>query len=90
MIHISYMIVLVAIFIFYTQFTGSTVLDEYPKLTTMAYGGMFLQATLRIMVASVTHDDYMPYRRTTVISWLLMSFNAYSLIYIRKLVFTEY
>ena len=30
------------------------------------------------MVSSVTHENHMPYRRTTVASWLLMAVNAVS------------
>ena len=84
------MVVLVAIYFCYTQLTGSTVLEEYPKLTTMAYGGQFLQGALRVMVSSVTHGNFMPYRRTTIFSWSLLAFNAFSLIYVRELMFNEY
>ena len=37
--HISYMIFNVAIYLTYTQLPASMVLFEYPKLTTMAFGG---------------------------------------------------
>ena len=40
--NISYMIFNVGIYLTYTQLPASTVLLEYPKLTTLAYGGQFL------------------------------------------------
>ena len=42
LVHLSYMAVLVSVYIGYTQLTGSTVLIDYPKLTTMCYGGQYL------------------------------------------------
>lgn len=74
------MIVLITVFLAYTQLTGSTVLIEYPKLTTLAYGGQFLQATTLMQVSRITLDTHMPYRRNMLISWSLMALNAYSLI----------
>ena len=51
--HTTYMLALILVYFSYTQLTGSTVLNEYPKLTNLAYGGEFLQATLRCMVCNV-------------------------------------
>ena len=38
----SYMAVLIAVYLGYTQLTGSTILNDAPKLTTLAFGGEFL------------------------------------------------
>ena len=78
--HLSYMILLVTIYICYVTLTGSTVAVEYPKLTSLAYGGEFLKACLRLMVSNVTHENFNPYRRSTFISWSLLSVNAASLL----------
>ena len=51
-VNFSYQIVNVAIYLAYTQLTGSTVLNEYPKLTSFAYGAQYLQAVHRIQVSS--------------------------------------
>ena len=79
-LHVSYEIVLALTYIAYTQFTGSTVLVDYPKLTTMAYGGQFLKATLLIMVSSAAHQDFNPYSRTMLLCFLLLAINATYLI----------
>ena len=76
--HMSYIIVLVAIYIAYVTVTGSTIAVEYPKLTSLAYGGEFLQACLRTMVSNVTHENFNPYRRSTLFNWVLFSVNAAS------------
>jgi len=78
--HISYMFVLILVYLGYTQLTGSTILVEAPKLTTLAYGGEFLQATLRTQVSNVSQETHMPYRRTTLASWSLLAVNAASLL----------
>ena len=79
-LHVSYGIFLALTYIAYTQFTGSTVLVDYPKLTTMAYGGQFLKATLLIMVSSAAHQDFNPYSRTMLLCFLLLAINATYLI----------
>ena len=76
LVHISYMTVLVAIYLAYTQLTGSRVLLECPKLTILGYGGEFLQATLRTMVSNVTHENFMPYRRSSFFNWTLLFLNG--------------
>ena len=76
MLHVSYELVLALTYIAYTQFTGSTVAVDYPKLTTMAYGGQFLKATLLIMISSTAHQDFNPYSRTMVLCFLLLGINA--------------
>ena len=70
------MAILIAVYLGYTQLTGSTILIEAPKLTTLAFSGEFLQATLRTQVSNVSQDTHMPYRKTTVISWSLLALNA--------------
>ena len=84
------MMVNVAAYLVYTQLTGSTVLLEYPKLTTMAYGGQFLQAALRTQVASVLHENFTPYRRTTFVAWSLMAINASYLVVTGSPLFNEF
>ena len=74
------MALLLTVYLSYTQLTGSTILADAPKLTTFAFGGEFLQATLRTQVASVSNADHMPYRRTTLVSWSLLAMNAASLL----------
>ena len=74
------MVVLIAIYLSYTQLTGSTVLIDSPKLTVLAFGGEFLQAVLRMMVSSVVRQDFTPYRRTTFVSWSLLGLNGASLL----------
>jgi len=90
LIHTSYMLVLCAVYLSYTQLTGSTVLIDYPKLTTMAYGGQYLQATLRTMISNVTHENHMPYRRTTFLCWFLIAINAASFLLKGEPVFNEF
>ena len=72
----SYEIVLALTYMAYTQLTGSTVLIDYPKLTTMAYGGQFLKGTLRTMVSSTAHQNFNPYSRTMLLCFLLLAINA--------------
>ena len=74
------MVVLITIYMSYTQLTGSIVLTDYPKLTVLAFGGEFLQAVLRMMVSSVVRQDFTPYRRTTFVSWSLLGLNGASLL----------
>lgn len=83
------MAVLCAVYIAYS-FTGSTVLDDYPKLTTMAFGAQYLQATLRTMISSVTRECHMPYRRNTLFAWLLMAINAASFLLSGEPIFNEF
>jgi hypothetical protein len=77
--HLSFMAVLSGVYIAY-YLAGSTMLDDYPKLTTMCYGAQYLQAALRTMIASVCKENYNPYRRTVLLPWLLMGINAVSLL----------
>ena len=72
----SYEIVLALTYMAYTQLTGSTVLVDYPKLTTMAYGGQFLKGTLLMMVSSTAHQNFNPYSRTMLLCLLLLAINA--------------
>ena len=46
--NMSFMFVLLGVYLWYTQCTGSTILYTHPKLTTLAYGGQFLNAVHRV------------------------------------------
>lgn len=87
--HLSYMAVLSGVYIAY-YLAGSTMLDDYPKLTTMCYGAQYLQAALRTMIASVCKENYNPYRRTVLLPWLLMGINAVSLLSSGQTVFDDF
>jgi hypothetical protein len=53
-VHLSYMIVVVAIYLGYSLLPGSRVIKEYPRLLHLAYGAHFLQGTLRVMISAAT------------------------------------
>ena len=89
-VHSTYMVLLCGIYIAYDQLTPSTVLTDYPKLTTLCYGTQYLQATLRMMIASAAHDVHMPYRRSNVFSWLLMAINAASVYITGEFIFNDF
>jgi len=69
---------LIVIYRLYLCHTGSTLLLEYPKLTTWAFGGQFLLATHQFQIAHVTGDIPNVYRRHSVVCWALMLVNGYS------------
>ena len=88
-IHASYMVVLSLVYLSYTQLTPSKLLEE-PKLVTLAFGGEYLLGVLRMMVSSVTQEDFTPYRRTTLISWSLLAVNAASFLMTGKPLINEF
>ena len=83
------MIVLLAVWLLYSQKTGSTIMVTHPKLTTFAYGGQFLNAVHRLQVANVTDEIPIPYRRSTFICWAILAVNGYALYTTGKPVFDE-
>ena len=84
------MLVLCSVYIAYDQLTPSTALIDYPKLTTLCYGSQYLQAALRMMIASACHDTHMPYRRSNLFSWMLMGINAASAFITGEFIFNEF
>ena len=58
MCHTSFLPALTLVYFTYTQLTGSTVLNEYPKMTNLAFGGEFLLAILHMMVSSVVCQEF--------------------------------
>ena len=78
--HSSFMIVLCSIFMSYSFIPGSVAATTYTRTMMFAYGGQFIQVMLRLLVSSVVHDIFNPYRRTILIGWALMAINAASLL----------
>lgn len=74
--HASFMIVLCSIFFAYSLLPGSVAATAYTKTMLLAYGGQFIQVMLRLLVSSVVHDIFNPYRRTILLGWTLMALNA--------------
>jgi len=90
LVHLSYMFVVVGVYLGYTLLSDSKLVSEHPKLVHLAYGAHYLQGTLRAMVSAATLEDYMPYRRNNVLMWLLMIVNGMSLYLKREALFDEY
>lgn len=76
----SFMIVLCSSYLAYSLVPGSVAASTYTKTMMFAYGGQFIQVMLRLLVSSVVHDNYNPYRRTILLGWTLMAINAASLL----------
>ena len=53
-------------------------LDDYPRLTTMAFGAQFLQGATLVMISSLSQASHNPYRFNILFSWALMAVNAIS------------
>ena len=52
--HTSYLFVVCCVWLGYTMLPGNGLLAAHPKLTMLAYGGQFLQGTLRVLISGVT------------------------------------
>jgi len=77
-LHASYAILLSMIFIGYEFCPGTEGAELYPRLAMLAFGAQFLQGQLRMLLAGVTNDNFKPFRRTNVLSWVLLALNAAS------------
>ena len=40
-----------------------------------------MQAVMRMLVSNVTHELFVPFRRTTILSWFLIALNGMSMIF---------
>lgn len=74
----GYMLVLVAIYGAYEFCPGTQASELYPRLTMLAYGGQFLQAHLRMLLAGVQNEIFNPFRRTSYLVWALLAINVVS------------
>ena len=72
---------LCGIYLSYVLFTPTKVLYDHPRVVQVAYSGQFLQALLRMLVSNVTHELFVPFRRTTILSWLLIGLNGFNMLF---------
>lgn len=76
----SFMLVLQAVWMAYVSVPGNeATFEKHLRLCQFAFGGQYLQATFRLLVANITNDKFMPYRRTHFLTWALMFVNAASI-----------
>lgn len=78
--HASIMVVLCSMFLGYSFIPGSVAATQYTRTMLFAYGGQYIQIMLRMLVSSVVHDVFNPYRRTILLGWALMAMNAAALL----------
>lgn len=77
-LHVGYIWLNIIIYDVYGVLCGSDILNTHTRSITFCFAGQFLQATLRIIVANASGENFNPYRRTTFVAWSLMSVNIVS------------
>ena len=87
--HGGYMALNIVIYDAYGMLTGSDILMTHPRSISLCFAGQFLQAVLRMLVASASGETFNPYRRTTLIAWGLMAINIFSFIFYKEALVNE-
>lgn len=68
--HWGYMMVIVTIYTIYAFCTP--VMDIHPRWGMFAFSATFLQGTFYALVSVASLECYMPFRRSNVLSWILI------------------
>ena len=79
----------VVIYDVYGILCGSQILHTHTRSVLCSFGGQFLQAVLRMIVANASGENFNPYRRTTVIAWSLMSINIAAFLFLGEPIINE-
>ena len=81
LMHTSYAIILLTIYFSYITLTPTQIHYTNPRLYQLAYGLQLLQAVLRLLLANVTQELFVPIRRTTILCWSLIGVNFFSMVF---------
>ena len=80
LLQLFFMPVLMGVWFAYAHVPGTRSATDLHPLLMLAYSGQFLQTIHRMQVRDKMSADFLPFRRTHLLTWALLGLNAFALI----------
>jgi hypothetical protein len=71
--HVSWFFINAGFFLTAAYYSLSNIMNNYPRRVMYAFGFQFILMTLRVQLSGVTLDRFNPFRRTSILTWAVLS-----------------